>query len=110
MKSKITFTCENYNCEKNKQQVNIEIPDFFIGKCKKRYMTGKLDIEHGDKKFNSSESLVEYLKGLMKEQKLLNKMKLAGIADKEELNNISKITEILKDAVCPCCNMKPTLE
>ena len=110
MKSKITFTCDNYNCEKNNQQVYIEIPDFFIGKCRKCHETGKLNIEHGDKKFNSSESLIEYLKGLIKEQKLLNKMKVAGIADKEELNKINEITETLEDAVCPCCNMKPTLE
>lgn len=110
MKSKVTFTCENNACVEYGKEINIKIPDFFIGKCKNCYKTGKLDIQHGDKKFNSSGSLVEYLKGLMKEQKLLKRMKKAGIANNDELNKINEIDSILEDAVCPCCNQKPTLE
>lgn len=110
MKSEVSFKCTNYDCERYDKELTVEIPDVFIGKCHQCFKVGRLNIVHGEKEFNSSGSLVEYLKGLMKEEKLLNKIKKAGIADNEELRRIIEIENILDGAVCPCCNQKPTID
>jgi len=110
MRSEVFFSCSDNNCAEYQKRVEITIPDFFLGRCQECYRDGVLEIKHGNRDFNSSGSLIEFLKGLMREQNLLNRLKVAGIASNEELVRTDEVEEILKDAVCPCCNQKPKLE
>lgn len=107
MKTKIKFICENRSCEKFNIEVDIKIPDFFIGKCSKCFNQGKLDIFHGSQIFHSSESLVQYFKGLNVEVQLLRRLNDAKIANENEIFRLRDIEDMLQDAVCPCCNQKP---
>lgn len=107
METKIKFTCENQNCEKYNIVVDVKIPEFFIGKCSKCSKQGKLDIVHGDQTFHSSESLIQYFKGLHVEEKLLQRLNEAKIANEDEVFRLKDIENILENAVCPCCNQKP---
>lgn len=103
MNSEIKFSCTNVNCEKYNQEILINEPNLFIGKCDVCYTKGNLKIKHNNEEFDSTGALVQYFRGLSNELKLLKRLIDSKIASKEEINREKEISNILLDAICPCC-------
>lgn len=112
MKPVVFYTCKNESCEKFKARTVVELPEIHISHnrcplCLSDY--GKLEIIQGNKEFTNTAGLVEYLKGLQAQYRILKKFVDKGVADGDDLSAFENIKIILREAFCPCCGAEHSI-
>lgn len=106
MRAKVLFTCNSYDCEeKGKVRDLSDSPYGGYGPiCRKCLHDGRLEITAGEHHFRSGDAYVEFLKASAKELKLLRRLVSSGAAEQEDQQRVEALTDVLEDAVCPCCH------
>jgi hypothetical protein len=120
VKPKITFKCENEDCEEYDKLYDISevriggreesgplkdiaLSAVYFRHCRKCIGTGELHIEHGGRVYWSVEALGASLIDMAKEYKLLKRIVEGGIGTADDNARFQELTELLTDARCNHC-------
>jgi len=123
MKPLVTFSCTNAECRQHDRTIEVQnytlvgrrapgdVDGWLLGssrRCPKCRAEGKLDIQHGDRKFTTVEAFGEYLGGLLREAMVLKKLVARKVATRKERLELEEKVDLLRNAQCTCCGRSMT--